>query len=77
MSERSEEGDGLDTGASGVIAPTEGGLKPVAKERERAARGGGRTPRPPLRSPCRRADSPALQCASPSRLAPTEYLIGA
>jgi len=41
MSERSEEGaDGLDAGASGVIASTEGGLKPVAKVRERAAHGG-------------------------------------
>jgi hypothetical protein len=29
MSARSEEGDGLDAGASVVIAPTEGGLKPV------------------------------------------------
>ena len=40
MSESSEESDGLDAGASVVIAPTEGGLKPVAKGRERAARGG-------------------------------------
>jgi hypothetical protein len=44
ISERPEEGDGLDAGASGVIAPTEGGLKPVAKGRERAGRGGGHTP---------------------------------
>ena len=44
MSQSSEEGDGLDAGASGVIAPTEGGLKPVAKGRGRAARGGGQTP---------------------------------
>ena len=40
MSQSSEEGDGLDAGASGVIAPTEGGLKPVAKGRECAACGG-------------------------------------
>jgi hypothetical protein len=44
VSQSSEEVDGLDAGASGVIAPTEGGLKPVAKGRERAARGGGQTP---------------------------------
>ena len=44
MSQSSEEGDGLDAGASGVIAPTEGGLKPVAKGRGRAARGGSQTP---------------------------------
>jgi hypothetical protein len=44
MSQSSEEGDGLDAGASDVIAPTEGGLKPVAKGRKRAARGGGLTP---------------------------------
>jgi len=44
MSQSSEEGDGLDAGASGVIAPTEGGLTPVAKGRGRAARGGSQTP---------------------------------
>jgi hypothetical protein len=44
MSQSSEEGDGLDAGASGVIAATEGGLKPVAKGRGRAARGGSQTP---------------------------------
>ena len=44
MSQSWEEGDGLDAGASGVIAPTEGGLTPVAKGRGRAARGGSQTP---------------------------------
>ena len=44
MSQSSQEGNGLDDGASGVIAPADGGLKPVAKERGRAARGGGQTP---------------------------------
>jgi hypothetical protein len=40
MSEWSEEGDGLDTGASDVISQTEGELKPMSKGREHAARGG-------------------------------------
>jgi hypothetical protein len=44
MSQSLEEGDGLDAGASGVIAPTEGGLQPVVKGRGRAARGGSQTP---------------------------------
>jgi hypothetical protein len=44
MSQSSEEGDGLDAGASDVIVPTEGGLKPVAKGRERTARDGGLIP---------------------------------
>ncbi len=43
MSQSWEEGDGLDAGASGVIAPTQGGLKPVLKGRGRATRGGGQT----------------------------------
>ena len=47
MSQSWEEGDGLDAGASGVIAPTEGGLNPVAKGRGRATRGGGQTARTP------------------------------
>ena len=44
MSQSPEEGGGLDGGASGVIAPREGGLQPVAKGRGRAARGGSQTP---------------------------------
>ena len=47
MSQSWEEGDGLDAGASDVIAPTEGGLNPVAKGRGRATRGGGQTARTP------------------------------
>jgi hypothetical protein len=43
MSQSTEDG-GLNGGASGVIAPREGGLQPVAKGRGRAARGGSQTP---------------------------------
>ena len=43
MSQSPEEGGGLDGGASGVITPREGGLKPVSMGRGVAGRGGGQT----------------------------------
>jgi hypothetical protein len=43
MSQSEEEGDGLDKGASDVITPTVGGLKPVSQRCDRAARGRGQT----------------------------------
>jgi hypothetical protein len=44
MSQSTEDGGGLNGGASGVIATREGGLQPVAKGRGRAARGRSQTP---------------------------------
>jgi len=44
LAHSTEEGGGLDGGASRVITPREGGLKPVSMGRGGAGRGGGQTP---------------------------------
>ena len=63
LTQSTEEGGGLDGGASGVIATREGGLKPAAMGLGGAGRGGGQSPT------ARKQKSRAEQCARSSAVA--------